>query len=126
LTESIIDALTLYDQGFKNVVPVYGVNGLIDDHIALFKGKVKEVYLCFDADEAGKSGAEAVALRLKEKRDCLPYRHPARQGREPVFQAPHTEEFEALMKQANPRSLEQSEKVSKRQQSLFTRPSTAF
>ncbi|MCP3663407.1 MAG: hypothetical protein GY696_13085, partial [Gammaproteobacteria bacterium] len=28
LTESIIDALTLYDQGFKNVIPIYGVNGL--------------------------------------------------------------------------------------------------
>jgi DNA primase len=25
LTESIIDALTLYDQGFKNVIPLYGV-----------------------------------------------------------------------------------------------------
>ena len=29
LTESIIDALTLYDQGFKNVIPIYGVNGLL-------------------------------------------------------------------------------------------------
>lgn len=28
LTESIIDSLTLYDQGFKNVIPTYGVNGL--------------------------------------------------------------------------------------------------
>jgi DNA primase len=45
LTESIIDALTLYDQGFKNVVPVYGVNGLIDDHLSLFDRRVKEVYL---------------------------------------------------------------------------------
>lgn len=35
LTESIIDALTLYDQGFKNVMPVYGVNGLTDDHLSL-------------------------------------------------------------------------------------------
>jgi len=28
ITESIIDALTLYDQGFTNVIPAYGVNGL--------------------------------------------------------------------------------------------------
>ena len=29
LAESVIDALTLYDQGFKNVIPLYGVNGLL-------------------------------------------------------------------------------------------------
>ncbi|MBL0381285.1 MAG: hypothetical protein JKP90_16950 [Desulfofustis sp. PB-SRB1] len=28
LTESIIDAVTLYDQGFTNVIPAYGVNGV--------------------------------------------------------------------------------------------------
>ena len=44
LTESIIDALTLYAQGFKNVVPIYGVNGLTDEHLALFDRKVKEAY----------------------------------------------------------------------------------
>jgi DNA primase len=32
LTESVIDALTLYDQGFTNVIPCYGVNGLTEDH----------------------------------------------------------------------------------------------
>jgi DNA primase catalytic core len=119
LTESIIDALTLYDQGFKNVVPVYGVNGLIDDHLALFHRRIKEVYLCFDADEAGKSGAEAVVLRLKEKEiACHLVSLPVKDVN--LFFKRHTpEEFEALMKQANPRSLEQSEKVSKRQQSLF-------
>jgi len=42
LTESIIDALTLYDQGFKNVIPVYGVNGLTGDHLFLFNS-IKEV-----------------------------------------------------------------------------------
>jgi DNA primase catalytic core len=126
LTESIIDALTLYDQGFKNVVPVYGVNGLIDDHIALFKGKVKEAYLCFDADEAGKQGAEAVALRLKEKEiACHIVTLPVKDVN--LFFKRHTpEEFEALMKQANPRSLEQSEKISKRQQSLFRETEHGF
>ena len=67
LTESIIDALTLYDQGFKNVIPAYGVNGLLDDHLFLFNRKVKEIYLVFDADEAGRKGAEAASMRLKEK-----------------------------------------------------------
>jgi len=119
LTESIIDALTLYDQGFKNVVPVYGVNGLIDDHLALFHRRIKEVYLCFDADEAGKQGAEAVALRLKEKEiTCHTVTLPVKDVN--LFFKRHTpEEFETLLKQANPRSLEQSDKVSKRQQSLY-------
>ncbi|MDY7037194.1 MAG: CHC2 zinc finger domain-containing protein [Thermodesulfobacteriota bacterium] len=68
LTESIIDALTLYDQGFKKVIPTYGVNGLLDEHLSLFQRRVKEAYIVFDADEAGKQGAEAAAMRLKEKK----------------------------------------------------------
>jgi len=119
LTESIIDALTLYDQGFKNVIPAYGVNGLLDDHLALFHRRIKEVYLCFDADEAGKQGAEAAALRLKEKEiACHTVTLPVKDVN--LFFKRHTpEEFETLLKAANPISLEQSEKVSKRQQSLF-------
>jgi DNA primase len=126
LTESIIDALTLYDQGFKNTVPVYGVNGLIDDHLSLFHRRIKEAYLCFDADEAGKSGAEAVALRLKEKEIvCHIITLPVKDVN--LFFKRHTpEEFEALMKQANPRSLEQSEKISKRQQSLYSETEHGF
>lgn len=126
LTESIIDALTLYDQGFKNVVPVYGVNGLIDDHLALFHRRIKEVYLCFDADDAGKQGAEAVALRLKEKEIvCHSVTLPVKDVN--LFFKRHTpEEFEVLLKEANPRSLEQSEKVSKRTQSLFQETEHGF
>ena len=67
LTESIIDALTLYDRGFKNVMPIYGVNGLLDEHLLFFNSRIKTAYLAFDADEAGRQAAEAVSLRLKEK-----------------------------------------------------------
>jgi len=42
LTESIIDAITLYDQGFKNTIPLYGVNGLVDDHLSLFNRRIRE------------------------------------------------------------------------------------
>ncbi len=65
LTESIIDALTLYDQGFKNVIPAYGVNGLTDEHLFFFNSAVKEVYICFDSDKAGKEGVEKIAEQLK-------------------------------------------------------------
>jgi DNA primase len=119
LTESIIDALTLYDQGFKNVMPIYGVNGLLDEHLSLFARKIKTAYLVFDADEAGKQAAGAVALRLKEKQiGAYPVDLPVKDVN--VFFKRHTpEEFEQLLKAANPASLEQSEKVSKREQSLY-------
>jgi DNA primase len=119
LTESIIDALTLYDQGFKNVVPIYGVNGLIDDHLSLFDRRVKEVYLVFDADEAGTKAAKAVFLRLKEKHiQSYIVELPVKDVN--VFFKRHTpEEFEALLREANPDSLEQSDKVSKREQSFY-------
>ena len=37
LTESIIDALSLYQNGLPNVIPLYGTNGLTDDHLELFQ-----------------------------------------------------------------------------------------
>ncbi len=61
LTESIIDALTLYNAGFKDVIPCYGVNGLTEDHLNLFaRHQTKEVYICFDRDDAGEQGAERI------------------------------------------------------------------
>ena len=67
LTESIIDGLTLYDQGFKNVIPAYGVNGLTEDHLFIFNRIVKEVYICFDSDKPGKEGAVKTAEQLKKQ-----------------------------------------------------------
>ena len=126
LTESIIDALTLYDQGFKNVIPVYGVNGLIDDHLSLFYRRIKEAYIVFDSDEAGRKGAEAVALRLKQKQ-ITPYLVSLPIKDVNIFFKRHTpEEFEELLKKANPASLEQSEKVSKRSQSLYKETEHGF
>jgi DNA primase len=119
LTESVIDALTLYDQGFKNVLPLYGVNGLTEDHLSLFTRRVKEAYLVFDADDAGRKGAEAVSGRLKE-REITSYAVTLPVKDVNVFFKRHTpEEFEALLKQANPTSLEASERVAKRAQSLY-------
>ena len=119
LTESIIDALTLYDQGFKNVIPLYGVNGLVEEHLSLFNRRIKEAYLVFDADAAGRKGAEAASLRLKEK-GITSYivSLPAKDVN--LYFKRHTPEgFEALLKKANPRSLEHSDKVRKRSQTLY-------
>ncbi len=126
LTESVIDALTLYAQGFKNVIPIYGVNGLLDEHLALFKGRIKETYIIFDADEAGVKGAEALSLRLKEK-EINPYIVSLPVKDVNVFFKRHTpEELESLLKKANPMSLEQSGKISKREQTFYQETEHGF
>jgi len=119
LTESVIDALTLYDQGFKNVIPTYGVNGLTKDHLSLFNGRIKEIYIVFDADEAGTRGAEGISLQLNEK-NITPHivTLPAKDVN--LYFNRHTpEEFESLLKAANPKSLEQSETIGKRKQTRY-------
>jgi DNA primase len=64
LCESLIDALTFWCAGFRNVTASYGVNGLTDDHKAAFKRHgVKQVWIAYDRDEAGDHAAE----RLKEE-----------------------------------------------------------
>jgi hypothetical protein len=64
----VIDALTLVDRGLADAMPCYGVNGLTEELLAWFERcHVKEITLCFDADNAGREGAERVGARLKEK-----------------------------------------------------------
>jgi DNA primase len=64
LCESIIDALTFWCAGFRNVTASYGVNGFTADHReALEKHKTQRVWIAYDADEAGDQAAE----RLKEE-----------------------------------------------------------
>ncbi len=126
LTESIIDALTLYDQGFKNVMPIYGVNGLIDDHLFFFNRKIKEAYLVFDADDAGRRAAASVSLQLKEK-EILPYIVELPVKDVNIYFNRHTpEEFETLLKQVNPKALEQSDKINNRKQSLYQETDQGF
>ncbi len=126
LAESIIDALTLYDQGFKNVIPIYGVNGLIDEHLSLLNRKIKAVYLVFDSDDAGKRAVDAVSMRLKEKAiTAYPVSLPVKDVN--IYFKRHTpEQFESLLKAANPAGCEQSDKVSKREQSLYKETDHGF
>jgi DNA primase len=126
LSESVIDALTLYDQGFKNVMPIYGTNGLTDDHLFFFSRKIKEAYLVFDADDAGKNAAKSVSLQLKEK-NILSYNVKLPLKDVNVYFKRHTpEEFESLLKQANPDSLESSDNIARRKQSLYKETESGF
>jgi DNA primase catalytic core len=65
LCESIIDALTFWCAGFRNVTASYGVNGFTDDHKAAFaKHDVKHVWIAYDRDEAGDAAAEQLKKEL--------------------------------------------------------------
>jgi DNA primase len=64
LCEALIDALTFWCAGFRNVTASYGVNGFTEDHREAFrKHGVQRVYIAYDRDEAG----DAAAGRLKEE-----------------------------------------------------------
>ena len=66
LTESVIDAYILIQAGIRNAVPCYGTTGLTASHVKLFKqNKVHTVHIAFDADEAGRKGAETIGAWLR-------------------------------------------------------------
>ena len=51
LCEALIDALSFWVNGLRNVTASYGVEGFTKDHLAGFlKGGVKKVYIAYDRD----------------------------------------------------------------------------
>jgi len=65
LTESVIDALTLYQTGLRNVTAVYGTQGFTADHEELLQRfRVKRVFLCLDNDEAGQDATRVIGERV--------------------------------------------------------------
>ena len=65
LTEALIDAMTFWCAGYRNVTAAYGVEGLTDDHLSAFKRcGVRRVLIAFDRDDAGERGADKAAERL--------------------------------------------------------------
>jgi DNA primase len=73
LCEALIDALTFWAAGYRNVTSCYGVNGMTDELLAALKTcGAQRILIAFDRDEAGDRGAEAVAKRLiAEGLDCF-------------------------------------------------------
>ncbi len=67
LCEALIDALTFWRWGFKNVTSSFGVNGFTDELLqTLIELKIKRVLIAYDRDEAGNTAAEKVAKLLNE------------------------------------------------------------
>jgi DNA primase catalytic core len=65
LTEALIDAMTFWCAGYRNVTAAYGVEGLTEGHLATFKRLgVRRVLIAFDRDEAGERGALKAAERM--------------------------------------------------------------
>jgi DNA primase catalytic core len=65
LCEALIDALTFWCAGFKNVTASYGVEGFTADHKAAFKAYGTErVLIAYDRDDAGERAAEKLAAAL--------------------------------------------------------------
>ena len=63
LCESLIDALTFWCAGFRNVTTAYGVEGFTSDHLAaLKKHQTSRVLIAYDRDDAGDKAAEVKAL----------------------------------------------------------------
>jgi DNA primase len=72
LCESIIDALTFWCAGFRNVTTAYGVEGFTDELMQAFKlHAVTRVLIAYDRDDAGDKAAEKLASRLmSEGMEC--------------------------------------------------------
>jgi len=72
LCEALIDALTFWCAGYRNVTASYGIEGFTADHLSAFKGAgIERVLIAYDRDEAGDRAAEKLAQRLMaEGLDC--------------------------------------------------------
>ncbi|MGH8020362.1 MAG: CHC2 zinc finger domain-containing protein [Opitutaceae bacterium] len=63
--EGIIDALTFWGAGFRNVTTGYSAKALPEELLAaVVAAKVRRVLIAFDRDEAGDKGAAEVAAQL--------------------------------------------------------------
>ena len=67
LCEALIDALTFWVAGYRNVTASYGVNGFTADHRAAFERHgIERVYIAYDRDDAGDKAAAKLAEQLME------------------------------------------------------------
>ena len=65
LCESVIDALTFWNYGFRNVTAAFGTNGFTDElQNALIANNIKRILIAYDRDEAGEKAADELAAKL--------------------------------------------------------------
>lgn len=78
LCEALIDALTFWCAGYRNVTAAYGIEGFTNEHIAAFKRHgTQRVLIAYDRDEAGERGAAKVAeCLMAEGIECFRIQFP--------------------------------------------------
>jgi hypothetical protein len=65
LCEALIDAMTFWVHGLRNVTASYGVNGFTPDHLAAFERHgIRRVLIAYDRDDAGNRAAAELAEQL--------------------------------------------------------------
>ena len=120
------------------MIPCYGVNGFTRDMLDLLtRSQVKEVYICFDLDDAGKEGAEKIAAQLKEKSieayiitlPAIPL--PTTEDRVDInnfflLTADASAIFERLIQGTNSRASIFSDKIVKHEQKVHEKTDTGF
>ena len=68
LCESLIDALTFWNHGFRNVTSSYGTAGFTDDILQAFKANnIKRVLIAYDRDKAGNDAAQELSKKLNKQ-----------------------------------------------------------
>jgi DNA primase catalytic core len=68
LCEALIDAMTFWCAGYRQVTASYGVNGFTKDHRATFERHgIERVYIAYDGDEAGNKAAVKLAEELTQR-----------------------------------------------------------
>jgi len=65
LCEALIDALTFWCAGYRNVTSAYGIEGFTPEILDAFtRHAIKRVLIAYDADDAGNAAAEKLATKL--------------------------------------------------------------
>lgn len=78
LCESLIDALTFWCAGYRNVTAAYGVEGFTDELLQAFKSHgTTRVLIAYDRDDAGERAAQKLSARLMaEGMECWRVQFP--------------------------------------------------
>jgi len=78
LCESIIDALTFWSAGYKNITCSYGIEGFTQDHLTAIRDhNIQRILIAYDNDEAGNQAAQTLAAKLmKDGIDCYRIEFP--------------------------------------------------
>ena len=65
LCESLIDALTFWSAGYRNVTAAYGINGFTDEMLEAFlRHGTERVLIAYDRDDAGEGAAVKLAEQM--------------------------------------------------------------